>query len=328
MSPFVVLAASLFITVVATPLLRALSYRWNLLDVPNERSSHVRPTPRNGGYAIAGAMLVMVALVPARQDAGIAMIAAAADEVWQLSYALRLLLQIVIAVLATMFARVAIAFVDVPFGGRVSLAAIAVIVAVVWIVGVMNGFNFMDGLNGIATIEAIVCSATFWILFARMGDSAGVLTCAALIGAALGFLPWNFPSGSIFMGDVGSAPLGFMLSMLVLRLARGNVSFIAAALPLVPFLFDTAVTLVRRGIRGERLFSAHRSHFYQRLNQQGWSHSAVTALWAALAVMCSAVALVYDRMTDAPKVAALLLITAVHAGTAWWISSRDQRLIA
>ena len=314
-----------------TPAMRAAGRRLKLIDVPNERSSHAAPTPRTGGYAIvAGMILAGIASIAGDRSAlplllgavGIA-IAAAADEFVKLHNGIRFALQIVVATVALAYAG-ALAMIDVPLAGRFALGAFGIAVSVFWVVGVLNGFNFMDGVNGIASTEAIICGGALAMLFARHSDPTGQIVALALVGAAAGFLPWNLPSGSIFMGDVGSATLGFMLAMLVVRAANDGVSFFAAALPLCPFLFDSGVTLVRRIAGGHAFFfEPHRTHFYQRLNRLGFSHTAVTTVWSALAVLSSAAALLYDRLGDRGRLLLLAIVLAVHVLVAITITLRE-----
>ena len=196
------------------------------------------------------------------------------------------------------------------------------------IVGVTNGYNFMDGLNGISSVEAIVCGATMATLALRGGDTAAAALALALGAAALGFLPWN-ATGSIFMGDTGSATFGFLFAALVLRLSQSGTPAVAAALPLLPFLLDSGITLVRRALRGERFFSTpHRSHFYQHLQQQGWPHLAVSAIYGALAVCSGVVAMLWESLPPALQVAALAALLALHAAVFFVIELRWKRLVS
>ena len=128
-------------------------------------------------------------------------------------------------------------------------------------------------------------------LLLAAGDRSGAAVSFAVAGAAFGFFIWNGATGSIFMGDVGSLPLGFLLSVLVLRGATVGIAPWVMALPLLPFLLDTGITLLRRTVRREVIFRAHRTHYYQRLTDLGWSHLSVTMLWVALAAAAAAVSL-------------------------------------
>jgi UDP-GlcNAc:undecaprenyl-phosphate/decaprenyl-phosphate GlcNAc-1-phosphate transferase len=327
-------SASFVIALVLTPAVRALSRRHGLLDHPNERSSHMVPTPRSGGVAIVVALTVVIALLGGWREARVAAILGwglaiavlgAVDDVRSLPASLKFACHLGAAAATIVVADVILRTLDVPFAGTLRLGLLAVPVTLFWIVGVTNAFNFMDGINGIAAVEAIVCGAAYACLAAERGDAAGALFALAIAGAAAGFLPFNLPSGSIFMGDVGSGTLGFLFGVLALRLARWDVPFIAAVLPLFPFLFDATVTLVRRMLRRERWFAPHRTHFYQQLTTLGWSHAAVTSLWGALALGCSVVAERYPRVSDGEKVILLAAVVALHVAIATLIAAGVRR---
>src|SRR5207244_4349459 len=148
-------------------------------------------------------------------------------------------------------------------------------VGLLWIWWI-NLFNFMDGIDGLAASEAAVIGGGL-LAFASLGngiDSATALLASGLIGAAIGFLPWNWSPARIFLGDVGSVPLGYLSGFLLLGLtARGHWK-IALILPLY-FLADATITLLRRLSRGDRVWQAHRQHFYQRAVRDGLGHAAV-----------------------------------------------------
>jgi UDP-N-acetylmuramyl pentapeptide phosphotransferase/UDP-N-acetylglucosamine-1-phosphate transferase len=325
--------AAFAIAVLLTPLARSIGRRLRTLDVPNERSSHTVPTPRTGGWAILLGVLVGLGTSGALLDAGVAALAAGAvavallsfaDELWTLPRSLRLGAQFVIPVVVFAATPPDVRGILLPVGDAPGLLAVALLVAVVWVVWITNAYNFMDGINGIASVEAIVCGSTFAALFLRQGDVAGALAAAVIAGAAAGFVPWNLPSGSIFMGDVGSAPLGFGLAVLALRLASTGM-VVQAVLPLLPFILDATTTLLMRMAKGERFFSMpHRSHFYQRLTQQGFSHTAVTSIWGVLAVASSALALVYHTLSVAARLAGVLGVVAVHVALGLVILARGS----
>jgi UDP-N-acetylmuramyl pentapeptide phosphotransferase/UDP-N-acetylglucosamine-1-phosphate transferase len=307
-------------TLMLTPLARWLAIQYGHLDIPNNRSSHRQPTPRTGGLAIlagigAGALGSDASHAPAiwRLLAAAVVLAAIAlfDERRPLPRLLRLMLQVVVAAVlvwqwSTMDAFVAAAS---PLVVWLAMAA-----ALVWLVGLINAYNFMDGLNGIAGLAALVTGAAMTVLALRNGDAIAATLAASVAAAAAGFLPFNLTSGSIFMGDTGSATLGLIFGGLVLHMERSDPVPVAAALPLAPFILDAAVTVVRRALRGERFFSTpHRSHYYQWLHQQGWSDVAVTALYAGLTAASAMVALLYDGLTASGRVLAVLALVAVHA---------------
>jgi UDP-N-acetylmuramyl pentapeptide phosphotransferase/UDP-N-acetylglucosamine-1-phosphate transferase len=259
------------------PLLR----RRALFDIPNERSSHTVPTPRGAGLAVVGAVLcawIGLALV-GRAPPGVGAAAAGAGVIALVSWRddrrgvppmMRLLAQ---------GAAVAVGLAALPAGGALAgwfgpaPAIAAAGLAWLWFV---NLFNFMDGIDGLAGGEAAAIGAGL-VLYAGIGagrDPALAALAAAVAGAAAGFLVWNWAPARIFLGDVGSAPLGYLLGFLLLAPALRGHWRIALILPLY-FLADASLTLARRLARGERIWLAHREHFYQRAVQKGLGHGAV-----------------------------------------------------
>ena len=304
----------------ATPVVRFLAVRARLLDIPNERSSHSVPTPRTGGLAIIFGAGVGLAAATTRLDSQLGFLLAIAaamavvseiDDVRGLSRSVRLIAQASAAVILIRAAGLSFSPVDLPIATR-GLGILAGVVTLVWIVGVTNAYNFMDGINGIAAAQAVIAATTLAVLAHRHGDLAAAAVLLAIAGACAGFLPWNFPGGSIFMGDVGSVTVGFALAGLIVRLSLTSVSSVAAALTLAPFLLDTTATLTRRIWRGEPFLSAHRSHFYQRQVALGYSHAAVTATWSLLAVVSALAAVGYDGAGAAARVVLLAAVFLAH----------------
>jgi len=225
---------------------------------------------------------------------------------------------------ALLTTHVASGQIELPFVGTFDVGLAIIPLAVFWIVGVTNAYNFMDGINGLASLEGIICSLTLAIMMAAGGDATGAVLAVAIGGAAAGFLPWNL-GGTIFMGDVGSAPLGFLLSVLVLRASRVAPG-IAAMLPLLPFLFDAGLTLLRRASHGEKWFSTpHRSHFYQRLVASGLSHPTVSFIYAVLALISSGLALVYGQLSDAQRLLGIVALVLLHLTIAPVTSALESR---
>jgi UDP-N-acetylmuramyl pentapeptide phosphotransferase/UDP-N-acetylglucosamine-1-phosphate transferase len=156
----------------------------------------------------------------------------------------------------------------------------------VWIVGLTNAYNFMDGIDGLAAGQAVIAAVAMAWLSQVWGADQVALAMAILAGSVLGFLSHNWPPAKIFMGDVGSAFLGFSFAgwaVLSSNTPSNKLPFVAWAVLLAPFLFDTGITLISRIVRGQRWYAAHREHFYQRLIRRGWSHLAVTSLYLGIA---------------------------------------------
>ena len=194
--------------------------------------------------------------------------------------------------------------------------ALSAAIAFLWLAGYTNAFNFMDGINGLAASQAAFTGLGMALLTSVVSGppiSAPLLLSVILAGAALGFLPHNFPKTRMFMGDVGSAPLGFLLATLVLWSARdyGWSLLIPLALLHANFVLDTGITLVRRIIRRERWYAAHREHFYQRLVRSGKSHAFVTLWEMGLQMVVLALMLLYPRAGDVERLGLMGLVVAI-----------------
>ena len=257
-----------------------------ILDTPNERSNHEQPTPRGGGIAIAIAVFLAWCVLflwtggtVLGLSAGMAVAALGLcavswwDDVRPLSAGIRLLAHLSACILGAMSLGS-----EPVLQGLVPLWLDRAIVVLVW-AGFVNFFNFMDGIDAISGVEAAGIGLGLTILALLPGatglDAAVPLT---LVSAALGFLVWNRPPAKLFMGDVGSIPLGFVLGWLLLVVAQNGYWAAALLLPAY-YLADGGLTLLRRALRGEKIWQAHREHFYQRavarrMGQQGLSRTA------------------------------------------------------
>jgi UDP-N-acetylmuramyl pentapeptide phosphotransferase/UDP-N-acetylglucosamine-1-phosphate transferase len=277
-------AGVLFICVFAASLaatrgVLAIVQRHAILDLPNERSSHTVPTPKGGGIAVV-AILIPVwywLAAPAGGQAALVLSAAAGglallswvDDLKDIQASWRLLGQAV---------AVSLVFALAPppplFGGALPPTVDLLVAGVLWL-WFINVFNFMDGIDGLAASETITIGAGITLLAAVAG-LGWVLAAQGLAAAAagLGFLWWNRPPARIFMGDVGSVTLGFLLGWLLLEVARSGLGAAALILPLY-FLADATVTLIRRALRLQPVWRAHREHFYQRAIDAGASHGNV-----------------------------------------------------
>lgn len=270
-------------------------------DIPNDRSLHTRATPRAGGVGFALVVPVATAIglhaLPGgiTSPEGVLLISSAGlglvgliDDRYGLTVGVRLGAQCVAAA-AIVAAGGVIRDVGVPGVSDVALAAFAVPVTVVWLVAFTNIYNFMDGIDGLAAVQAIVAAAAIGVVAEHSGSVGLAFAMVILASGAAGFLALNWSPARIFMGDVGSTFVGFTLAGWAAMPSQGVPAVVWLA-ALSPFLFDSSVTLVRRLFRGERVYEAHRSHYYQRLVQQGWSHAQTTLLYGALAAFSSTIA--------------------------------------
>ena len=305
-------ACGLIVTV-SEPLAIRLLHKLAVMDVPGQRSSHTRPTPRGGGAPIAIGMLVAAAM--AGGTGAVPFVIAVAffgaigmlDDLRGLPARLRLALQLVgsAAVAALLVASISLPV--------LALAGVALAITV-WVTGFVNAFNFMDGVNGISASHALIGGLAYACLGEWHQDRFLVAAGLAIALGACAFLPWNIARARVFLGDVGSYSLGAALALLSATAVVRGLPPEAALGPLALYLADTAWTLQRRIRLGERCFEAHRTHVYQRWCDVGWSHQEVTLLTAAGTVLLSLLGLASVLGHPGLRVVADLAGLAVLAG--------------
>ena len=282
------------VSFVATGLIRRFALRINLLAVPNERSSHTVATPHGGGLAIVVSFLSGIVLLALSADLSVSSLGFFVvfggwiallglwDDIYHIPARWRLLVHFIAAALALFWIGglppLAIA------GGSVDLSWFGHCLAVVYLVWLLNLYNFMDGIDGIAGIETVtVCAAGIFIHWQQGIVGESTMVAWMLVAATLGFLWWNFPRARIFMGDTGSAFIGFMIGLFSIRAGWLAPELFWAWLILVGcFVVDASVTLVRRVIRGEKFYQAHRSHAYQYAARRYSSHARVSAAYGLI----------------------------------------------
>jgi len=200
--------------------------------------------------------------------------------------------------------------------------------AFLWMVAYVNAFNFMDGINGISAMQAVVAGVAWWVL-GELDQVPHLAAGGAIVaGAALAFAPYNFPTARVFLGDVGSYFLGAWLAVLLVLGLRAGMTPEAVILPTGLYLADTGMTLVRRVRRQEAWHLPHRDHVYQRLTRRGWSHTRVTLGVGAVMALCAALGLVSRTaglpLRAAADVVAALVLLAYLAAPALVDRSRHQ----
>lgn len=253
------------------------------LDHPNERSLHERPVPRVGGIGVMAGTLLAFALVRAEP-----LLAALVAALAVISY-LDDRSHLPIAVRFGAHALAAVAFVLAAAPDLHPLWQATLALATMW---VTNLYNFMDGSDGLAGGMALFGFGAYALAAWLAGDLVFVAVAASIAAAAAAFLVFNFPPAKVFMGDAGSIPLGFLAAALgLLGWRAGHWALWFPVLVFSPFIVDASLTLARRGLRGERVWEAHRTHYYQRLVQLGWGHRNTALAEYALMAACGALAL-------------------------------------
>jgi Fuc2NAc and GlcNAc transferase len=285
---WIIFPAALGASFMLTALLRRYALANQLVDMPNQRSSHKVPTPRGGGVAIAATFLLGLpvlwwsglldgaVLIGVSGAGALVAFIGYLDDRYQVPARWRLLVHTVSATwgLGWISGVPAISF----LGYSVTLGWIGWLIALLYLVWLLNLYNFMDGIDGIASIEAAtVCTGAALLHWLVVPTHAGWALPLLLLFSALGFLVWNVPPAKIFMGDSGSGFLGLTMGMLSI-IAAWHVPalFWSWVILLGVFIVDATVTLVRRVYRGEKFYVAHRTHAYQYASRRHGSHAPVT----------------------------------------------------
>lgn len=272
-----------------------------ILDHPNERSLHDRPIPRGGGLAILIAIIACSALTiifySAHDLAPIALavlivtIISFFDDHYSIPPLYRFLVHVAVAGIVVygdfFFQKIEIPGVtwEWPYMAGALFSAL-------FIVWMINLYNFMDGMDGFASGMAVFGFGTFAILGWTADHNLFMSISLIIASASAGFLVFNFPPASIFMGDIGSSTFGLLAAVLSLWGVKDHVfPFWVAMLVFSPFIMDATVTLLRRALRREKVWQAHKTHFYQKLVQAGWGHRKTLVLEYLIMFWCSAAAL-------------------------------------
>lgn len=268
------------------------------MDHPNARSLHLTPIPRVGGIGIIVAVSIASMLIPWPElwpfmlGALVLAVISLLDDYKNLPVRWRLLVHVVVAITCVlMFPRIS------------GVGLLGASLAIVWMT---NLYNFMDGADGLAGGMAVIGFGALAVAAGWAGAPDLALFCASIAAAALAFLRFNFPPATLFMGDAGSIPLGFLAAAIgVYGMSQG---YWPASFPVIifsPFIMDASVTLLKRAVRGEKIWRAHHEHYYQRLVRMGWSHKKMTLAAYALMLLSGAVGLL---LIQKPDFAALLTL--------------------
>lgn len=286
MSIIWMLLASLLISFLLTGYMRHYALKKNIIDNPNERSSHTIPTPRGGGVSIVITFLSFLVLLMFTQHLAISTglillcsgfgiaVLGFLDDHGHINSMLRLAIHFIIAI-AVVFALGGFSEVAL-FNETLHLGWFANIIAVLFLVWLLNLYNFMDGINGIASVEAITTTISLAIIYLLFSSSLSIELLLTLAACVFGFMLWNFPKARIFMGDAGSGFLGMTLGVLALMALKVDTAlFCAWIICLGVFVVDATFTLIRRVTNGHKMYDAHRSHAYQYASRR-YGHTIVT----------------------------------------------------
>lgn len=273
---------------VCTPLVRVLAFKIGAVDIPKDgRRMHSVPIPRIGGLAIfIGFALTILAFCPMSKFLAVALfgglvivVMGVLDDIFALNALLKLAVQIAVAFFA-IAEGVTIDFIS--LGSKmVPLGAWSVPLTLLWIVGLTNSINLIDGLDGLACGVSIISSMSLFTVMMILGDFGSSLIIAIVIGACIGFFPFNAHPAKIFMGDTGAQTLGYLLSLISIEGVFKTHTVFSFLIPLSIFglpIFDTLFAIIRRLLNGKSPFSADRGHIHHRLIDLGFGQRKSTKI--------------------------------------------------
>jgi len=300
-------------------LLRSFSDR--ILDHPNKRSLHQQPVPRTGGIGVTAGIAVGACLIspfdwwPLWLGTAILVGVSFREDLVGLPIVWRLIAH---------FAAAGVLVVGLLIQGLEWGWAVVVIVPVVWMI---NLYNFMDGMDGLAGGMALFGFGFLAILSWVGGNQPLMLVNVSIAAAASAFLLFNFHPARIFLGDAGSTTLGFLAAGLgLIGWRSGTWSLGVPLLVFSPFIVDASVTLVRRMVRGEKFWQAHRTHYYQRLALSGWGHRKTALTEYGMMVFCGFGAVVFQQVSDGVRFMIAGLWALVFWGLAQSVSAIERRM--
>jgi UDP-GlcNAc:undecaprenyl-phosphate GlcNAc-1-phosphate transferase len=303
------LGLTVLLALALTPLVRRLAHRWKLVDAPGARKIHTVSIPRVGGVAITLAMVLTLATaaaldlvtaadlrawLPVLLGGAIVFTIGLWDDVRPLPAWLKLGAQLIGAGV-TVALGVRIDHVTV-LGATVGLGVLALPLTMAWLIGLTNAFNLMDGLDGLATGLAIIAAATCAVVSLARDDAQGGTLLIVLLGALVGFLPYNFNPATIFLGDSGSLVVGYVLAVTAITSFQKGATALVVLGPLLLFALPISETLhsVVRRLRGQGLrqvFRADQQHVHHRLLSHGLSHRQAVLLLYGVSLSFSLLAL-------------------------------------
>lgn len=310
--------AAFFVALLVARLLLTAAGRRIALDTPNERSLHDKPVPRTGGIAIAAGVAAACAFalpgLPVLLGVAAALAAVSlADDLVGLPAPVRFALHLA--------AAAAVLVLELRYTEPVLF--VLFLLGIAWMT---NLYNFMDGSDGLAGGMAVIGFGAYGTAALLAGAEPFAAFCASVAAAAAGFLVFNFHPARLFMGDAGAAPLGFLAGALgIYGWSRGVWPLWFPLLVFAPFICDATLTLLRRLLRRERVWQAHREHYYQRLVRMGYGHRGTALFEYAVMAGCAATALLARREPSAVQAAALAGAAAVLIAIAVWVDLRWAR---
>jgi UDP-GlcNAc:undecaprenyl-phosphate GlcNAc-1-phosphate transferase len=313
-----------------------------VMDAPQARKAHDRPTPKGGGVGVVVTFLAGIAVLYRFAEfariadpyflgvieASVAIAAVAfLDDLYDWPFTVKLATQ-VIAALVAVGSGLYVSDLHLPYAGTLNLGWAGAAASLLWIVYATNAMNFIDGLNGLASGVALIACLFVAFIAEQHGGWFAYAASGLLAAGLLGFMPFNFPRARIFMGDVGSQFCGFILAVLAIVASRFDgveMSFLLVPMLLSGVLFDVGFTLLRRAREGEAVTQGHRGHLYQVAQRSGLSPVAVALVHWGFATCGGLCCLLFIAAPSAGKPLIPLLVLLPQIAWAWFVRRAARR---
>lgn len=317
---------AMFVSFVLTPYIKKLAFKIGAIDKPDSRRVHTRIMPRLGGLAIyIGFVLAAIASLELTKDiigillgGTIIVTVGVLDDKYQLSAKVKLLGQVLAACILVAFG-IQIEWINNPFGGYFYLEYFSIPITIFWVVSFTNVVNLIDGLDGLAAGVGAIASLTVGLVAWQFGYYHIAVLSAALCGAIIGFLRYNFNPASIFMGDTGSMFIGYTMAAISVYGAVKTAATVALFVPAIALglpIMDTAFAILRRYSNGRPIFSPDKGHLHHRLLERGFNQKeAVLLMYGITAALCIGAVLwaEFDGFYAALIIAAIITAVAIGA---------------
>jgi UDP-GlcNAc:undecaprenyl-phosphate GlcNAc-1-phosphate transferase len=312
-----------------------------VMDTPEARKAHDRPTPKGGGVGIVVTFLVGIAVLYRFAEfsrladpyflgvieASVAIaVVAFLDDLFDWPFIVKLGAQVLAALVAVSSGLYLTEF-RFPYLGPLPLAWAGIAITLAWLLFTTNAMNFIDGLNGLASGVALIACLFIVFIAEQHGGWFGYAAAGLLAAGLAGFLPFNFPKARIFMGDVGSQFVGFMLAVLAVVASRFDgvaLSFLLVPMLLSGVLFDVAFTLMRRAMQGEAITRPHRGHLYQVAQRSGLSAVTVTLVHWGFALFGGACCLLFIAVPSPYKPPVPFITALPQLAWVWFVVHRAR----
>ncbi|CRK81378.1 glycosyltransferase family 4 protein [Neobacillus massiliamazoniensis] len=295
-------------SILITPFIKKLAFLIGATDKPEQRKVHQKIMPRIGGLSIFISFIIGVLIIHPTESNHQAILIGSfiiifiglLDDIKDLPPVIKLAGQIVAAFIVVYMGDMNVDFINLPFGGKINFGPLSIPLTMIWIIAITNAINLIDGLDGLAAGVSSIALLTIAAMAAVMGNTYVIIIALIVAASTLGFLVFNFYPAKIFMGDVGSQFLGYIIGVLSI-LGFKNVTFISLIIPIIILgvpISDTFFAIIRRLVNRKPISAPDKSHLHHCLLKTGFTHRQTVILIYAMSIICGLAAFIFSQATE------------------------------